>query len=347
MSAAFLDPRATLVLDDYVIDFAWAPGGTQIAIAGGEGGVFLGELAGGVLQANKVGEHMLGALCVVWQPGGDQFVSSGQDGTVALYGADGGLRRSWRPSKVASEHLAFAPGGALLAVASGKLLTLYTPDGQTHQQYEPLPAAINALAWDKPGRDLCAATHGAMVVIRPETRALRSYKWAGTCLTAAFAPNGKVLASGMADGAVHFWYLATAKDSQMRGYPGRVTLTSWDAAGRYLATGAGSEIVIWDFGGRGPEGSKPLQLSGHTDRIECLAFAPTGGYLVSGGRDWRLSLWQPGKAKVALDAHLTDSETSALRWSPDGRFLALGERKGRVTIYELIQTAKLANKVKR
>jgi WD40 repeat protein len=171
--------------------------------------------------------------------------------------------------------------------------------------------------------------------IEPPQFTARKYAWAAACLTAAFSPNGKVLASGMQDGTVHFWWLNTGKDSQMRGYPTKVTLTDWSANSRYLATAAGPEVVVWDFGGKGPEGSAPLELSGHTDRISHLAFQPDGPWLLSAGRDWRLTLWLPGKEKQAVDAHLTGGEITALRWSPDGKQVAVGEAKGRLTIYEL------------
>jgi WD40 repeat protein len=164
---------------------------------------------------------------------------------------------------------------------------------------------------------------------------MRKYSWPAACLTATYSPNGKVLASGMQDGTVHFWMLTTGKDSQMRGYGSKVTLTEWSANSRYLATAAGAEVVVWDFGGKGPEGSAPLELSGHTERITHLAFQPDGPWLVSAGRDWRLTLWQPGKEKQAVDAHLTGGEITAVKWSPDGRRLAVGEAKGRLTIYEL------------
>lgn len=336
--AAFLEPRARLTLDDYVVDLAWSSTGDSLAIAGGEGRVFGAQFTGHDLNARQLGEHVLGALAVSYQPNGRLFVSSGQDGAVFLFDEYGAKSKTLRPAAVASEHLAFAPDGKTLAIASARQLSLWSAVGELLRTYAPMPSTINALAWDKPGRDLCAATHGGLTVHRSESGANRRYNWSGTCLTAAYSPNGKFLVSGMADGAVHFWYLATGKDSQMNGYPGRVTLTTWQAASRYLATGAGNEIVVWDFGGRGPEGSRPIQLSGHTDRVECLAFAPNGGYLVSGGRDWRLSLWLPGKDRLALDAHLTDSEPSVLRWSPDGRFIAVGERKGHLSIYELLQS---------
>ena len=143
----------------------------------------------------------------------------------------------------------------------------------------------------------------------------------------------------MQDGSLHFWYLSSARDSQMRGYPSKVNLTSWSSDSRWLASNAGNEVVCWDFGGKGPEGTRPAQLSGHTDRVECLAFQSVGPYLASAGRDWRLTLWQPGKAKQALDAHLTDSEPSCLRWSPDGRHLAVGERKGKLSVFEVVKRA--------
>jgi WD40 repeat protein len=236
-----------------------------------------------------------------------------------------------------TEQIAFSPDGKLLATATGKALALWDSAGQKVHAFEPLAATIAAIAWDKPGRDLAAASVGAITVqrIEPPQFTSRQYPSAAACLTAAFSPNGKVLASGMQDGTVRFWWLTTGKDSQMRGYPTKVTLTEWSSNGRYLATAAGAEVVVWDFGGKGPEGSAPLELSGHTDRVTHLAFQPNGPWLVSAGRDWRLTLWQPGKEKQAVDAHLTGGEITAVRWSPDGKRLAVGEAKGRVTIYEL------------
>jgi WD40 repeat protein len=125
----------------------------------------------------------------------------------------------------------------------------------------------------------------------------------------------------------------------MRGYAARVPLTSWSGNSRQLATCAGDQIVIWEFGNKGPEGSRPLELAAHTERIDCLTYQPGGSWLASGGRDWRVALWLPGKAPVPVDIHTTASEVSALRWSPDGRFLAVGERGGVLSIYELVTSS--------
>ena len=55
-----------------------------------------------------------------------------------------------------------------------------------------------------------------------------------------------------------------------------------------------------------------------------------------GGRDWRLNLWRPGKATQPIDVQMLDSEITATRWSPDGKRVAVGEKKGQVTVFELV-----------
>lgn len=336
---AMLEPRASAALDDYVLDLAWSPDSRKLAIAGGEGRIMLVEFEQQRLAVRKIGEHLMGALAIAWSPKAMQFASSGQDAALVIWdGGDGAVRRRLRPGTASTSQLAYSPNGAQIAAAAGKVVSLWSSDGEPIHSFAPHASSVAALAWDKPGRDLGAALNGAIAVhrIEPPNYTTRFYKWPASAQTVAFSPNGKVVASGMQDGAVHFWYLGSAKDSQMRGYPGKVTQTVWSHNSRYLATGAGNEIVCWDFGGKGPEGSKPRQLSGHTDRVEALAFQPGGPHLVSGGRDWRLSLWLPGKHTQALDAHLMDAEVSVIRWAPDGRHVAVGERGGKLSVVELV-----------
>ena len=42
------------------------------------------------------------------------------------------------------------------------------------------------------------------------------------------------------------------------------------------------------------------------------------------------------KTTQPIDVQMGDSEFSVLRWSPDGKWLAAGERKGRLTLFELV-----------
>src|SRR5690606_1626721 len=93
-------------------------------------------------------------------------------------------------------------------------------------------------------------------------------------------------------------------------------------------------VVVWDFGGKGPEGSEPLQLNGHEDRIEALSFQPGGGLLASAGRDWRVTLWRPGPgSRSALDIQLLEGPACNAAWSPDGRRLAVAQANGRIRFF--------------
>ena len=44
----------------------------------------------------------------------------------------------------------------------------------------------------------------------------------------------------------------------MSGYSTKVRELSWHANSRFLATGGGPAVVVWDFSGKGPAGSKPV-----------------------------------------------------------------------------------------
>lgn len=335
-----LEPRASAAFDDYVTGLSFSPQGDAIAVAGGEGKVALARLENGQLSIAVIGEHLLGALAVAWRPHGKSFATAGQDGSVTLWDGESGKQiKRWKPAPTPTQSLTWSPDGAMLATGAGKSVTLWSPEGEKIHAFAPAPSTAVALAFDKPGTDLGVALNGEVSVHRIEKNRYetRRYKWPAAALTVNFSGNGRYLASGMADGTLHFWNRGTGKESQMRGYETKLELVGWSENSRYLASCAGNEIVLWDFGGKGPEGTRPIVLNGHTEKVAGFAWQPGGEHLVSGGRDWRLVLWRPGKAKEAIDVQLLGSEATAMRWSPDGKWLIAGEKKGKLTAWQLVQ----------
>jgi WD40 repeat protein len=333
-----LEPRGTLSFDDYVADCAWSPDGMQLAVAGGEGKIGVAAVSD-TFALRSIGTHLLGTLAVAWQPRAQCFATSGQDGGIALWDAAAGTQlKRWKPAVAATQALAWSPDGQVLATAAGKVVSLWSASGDKVHAFAPAASTAVALAFDRPGSDIGVALNGEIAVHRVEKSRYetRRYKWPAACLTVNFSGNGRFLASGMADGSLHFWNRSTGKDSQMRGYDGKVQLVGWSDNSRYLASSAGNDVVLWDFSGRGPEGTKPIVLSGHTDRVESFHWQPGGEHLATGGRDWRLSLWRPAKAGQPVDVQMVDAEISAVRWSPDGKRLAVGEKQGRLTIFDLV-----------
>ncbi len=332
---ARLDALWTVDIGDFPTALAWLPDGSQLAVGAASGEVSLLAAAGGARRV--IGRHENGVLAVAVRGDGARLASAGQDREIAQWRLPDGepLHRS-APRKAWVEHLAYQPGGRLLASSAGRAVELWSETGECLHRLEDHGGVVAAIAWDG-ARRLGAAAFGGLWLhsIGPGDYSTELLPWKGAPLTLAWSPNGKVIACGMQDASVHFWRRPGGHHSQMSGYATKVREASWSANSRWLATGGGQSVVLWDFGGKGPEGTRPVQLEGHTDRITALAFQREGGHLVSGGRDWRLSLWRPAGSTQALDAHLLGAPLCALAWSPDSRRLAAASDNGEIALYAL------------
>jgi WD40 repeat protein len=339
-TAVALVAGAVHTLDDYPTDLAWSPESDALVVGGGEGALYrVGAGAqAGALQL--LGRHDPGVLGLAWQPHGTLLASSGQDGSVRLWdsGATGADAKIVHRGVRWPAGLAFRADGQRLAFAAGKDLLVLDAGGGLLATLTGHSCPLSHLHWR--GRDeLIAVGNGALFVDRPDAGGkVTQYVIEGTPLTLALSADMKVAACGLADGSVNFRYLNNQKRSRMSGYEGKVDQTVWSANSRYLATSStgATSIVIWDFGGRGPEGSDPWQLAAHEERIDSLAWQGTGPYLASAGRDWRVVLWRPGPAaQKPLDIQLLDGPAGLARWSPDGKQLAVVQPSGKLRLYAL------------
>ena len=326
----------TTAIEDFPVTLAWSPDGAALAVGGGEGLLCLLRADG--TAARKLGEQSPGVLELCWQPKGKQLASGGQDGAVRLWSpldAEAQFRVLARAPRWPA-GLAWRADGQRLAFAQGKDVLLFDAAGQAVGKLAGHSAVLSHLAWR--GRDeLLAVGNGALFVDRIDGT-IEEFALEGTPLTLALSPDQKVAASGLADGTVNFRHLNSRKRSRMSGYAGKVDQTAWSTNSRWLATASSgaSSIVVWDFSGRGPEGSEPLQLEAHAERIECLTFQPNGPLLISTGRDGRVALWRPGPgARAPLHKQLLDGPAGAAAFSPDGRMLAVGQPSGRIRFFSV------------
>lgn len=336
-TGARLVPVAQVVTEDFPVSLAWSPDGAQVAVGGGEGRIHLIDFATG--NARLLGEHAPGVIELAWQPKGALLASGGQDGSVRLWNTQGGdvAPRTLRRSTRWPAGLCWRADGKMLAFAQGKDVLLFDADGQPVRELGGHEAVVTQLLW-RGREELIATGNGALFVDRADDGTIEQFVLEGTPLTLSLSPDGKVAASGLADGTVNFRYINNRKRSRMSGYEGKVDQTSWSANSRYLATASSgaSSVVLWDFGSKGPEGSDPIQLNGHEERIDGLAWQPVGPMLVSAGRDWRVALWQPGpRSRAALDIQLLDGPAGTVAWSGDGKRLAVAQPSGKVRLFSL------------
>jgi len=335
-AAAGLSPGAISGIDDFPVAMAWSADGRSLAVGGGEGRLYaLSPQDGGITE---LGEHAPGVLELAWQPKGQLLASSGQDGSVRLWdlAATGAESRVLYRSPRWPAGLTWRSDGKALAFASGKDVQLFDGAGAPLRTLAAHAVPLTHVVWR--GRDeLLAAGNGALFVDRVDSGAIEQFLLEGTPQTLSLGADLKIAACGLADGTINFRYINNRKRSRMSGYEGKVALTAWSPNSRYLAsasTGA-SSVVVWDFGGKGPEGSEPLQFNAHEERIESLAWQGSG-LLATAGRDWRVVLWRPGPgSRQALDIQLLDGPAGMICWSPDGARLAVAQPSGTIRFFSL------------
>jgi WD40 repeat protein len=329
-----LRARGRIHLGDYPVDIAWSSDGKFLIVAGGEGAV-LRVANSAVEPPHLLGRHESGVLAVAAQKAGRLFASSGQDGVVLLWDASSFSPLTIQQGTQWSERLAFSDSGRWLAVATGRALHLYDESGQLQHRLAEHVGSIAAIGWRPKSHEIAAAGNNGMRIHRLEpTLQSRDYAARGACLTAAWHPEGRVLAAGMQDGSIWLWNIVTGTQSDIQGLGSRVFATEWSTNGRYLAAAAGMALVGWESQSRSAQGSQPFELQAHSERLTALSFRPNGTWLVSAARDRRLLLWRVGAGAQPQDAHLLPDECTVLRFSRDGALLAVGDALGGLTIYE-------------
>ena len=194
-------------------------------------------------------------------------------------------------------------------------------------------STISGLAWHGALDSLGVVCYGNVRFFRLGHEApWKNYELTSSLLSFHWAPDGKHIACTCQDNSVHIWIVSQDKDLEMSGYPVKVRDLAWDSKSRFLATAGGDRLILWDFSGKGPAGSRPKEFKGHTDIVTVLTFQPKGQVLASAAQDGSLLFWNPfseSKRPLGLGG-VREAEPSQLSWHPDGHHIVAGYSNGHI-----------------
>ncbi len=323
-------------LDDYAIDLAWSPDGSLLAAASAAGSITLFDATTGTVKHSLPG-HADGANALAWLPSGSPLLlaTGGQDGCVRLWDAATGQQTAavkLGPAWV--EHLAWLPSGNLLFAAAGRKLVALKSDGTIAHTFSDAPKTISALAMKPDGSACAAACFGHVVAWDTATfAAQKEFPYGNAIYALAWSPDGRWLVAGCHDNAVHLWVPAEDLELHMSGYETRLKELSFSQDSKWLATGGGKDVCVWDCSGAGPEGREPLQLP-QTARTTAVAFQHQHSLLATGDGAGVFTLWGPTRKNPMIAEVKMPAPATKFAWRADDAFLAVGTEQGHLFVFK-------------
>ncbi len=247
------------------IAIAMSPDGLALAAAQRDGGIDLIDTVTRRRTGPSLRGHVGGIRDVDFGPEGRALASVGADGTVRLWNVDDGL--SGRGTKIGEiadvvSGVCFAPHGAYVASANG--------DGTVR-------------LWDV---ERGAAAGGPLI-----QRAL-GFK------VIEFSPDGRGLLAGYNDGTIFGWKLPSREPlfEPIRGaHTSNLSQLAFSPmADRFATASTDGTSMVFEY----PSGRVVGPAFGQSGQVGAVVFTRDGRFLVGGGADGALRLWELEQQKV-------------------------------------------------
>jgi WD40 repeat protein len=289
--------------------------------------------------------HVEDVMAVTFAPDGRTLVTGGLDKTVRLWDPGTGQERTVlgrHPGAVYA--VAFSPDGRTLASAGGSMsLRLWdVAAGRKAADLKGHTAVVKCAAFDPEGKVLASGAGDRSLSTHRRGQAMQwdlahlgvgvtLWEAAYGVLALAFGPGGRLLALGLGDRQLVLWDRVEQRAVRVLRQSVVVRAVAFHPDGQVLASVAHRRVCLWPV----PDAQTPEYLDGHEDRVCTLAFTPDGRFLLSGGWDGTVRLWDVARRKQHAAYDWQVGKVCALAVAPDGMTAAAAGSTGRAVIWDL------------
>jgi len=340
---------------NWVNTVAFSPDGRSLAAGTSGANVLVWSLA--TRQVTAKLHHPQPVTSVTWD-GPGRIAAAGADGTVSLWA----LPSAVLAINSAPTQLAYGPGGGTLAVGGDGSVQLWDTASRTLLASRPLPPTMYANATTfRPANAggallAVAVSNGTVELLNGSTLApvappLKVISGAGAAESAAFSPDGRLLATGADDGSVRLFDVTNpAHPRQLTvvrgaGNTDPIYTVVFAPDGKTIAAASVNtdSVQLWQLTSR--DGLVPAgpDLGGMASYPIGLAFTPDSRTLAIGNSDKNVYLWDVASPahprRLAVPLTGPSGQTWAVAISPGGKTLAAGANDGTVWLWNLADPA--------
>jgi len=317
----------------------WSSCGRWVAAINVDGAAVLIDTTNGN-SVKRFVAHAAGGLALAWHPQLPLLATSCRDGEVKIWQISSDsvasalstldLEPCSRSRWV--ELLSWRPDGKQLALAINDKTILVSVEGEIEGSFIFPGGTVAALNWRPNGTLLGIAGYGGIIIhngLDPLSEPI-NLKWKGSLLSLSWSPDGSYIVAGCQDNTVHLWRFRSQQDAQMSGFSYKPLQLSWVDRGKRLLTSGISDLVMWPFDRKGPEGRSPETRSFHEKPISAVAVASNGKTIASGCRNGSVAIWKSSRDLAPIASTDIESRVEFLAWSPKKgeKWLAFAGRQG-------------------
>ena len=173
-----------------------------------------------------------------------------------------------------------------------------------------------------------------------KTHVVHEWKHTSPLITCRFAPDGHHVFSSAEDCSIQRWAFDSGEVVALDGHDSWVRdLVLTPDSETLISVASDEQMLFWSAK---EAASKPIRsVAAHQGWIRCLDIDPSGKFVVTGGNDCLVKLWdvETGKQMAQLEGH--DHHVYSVMFHPDGKQILSGDLEGKVRIWE-IETGKEA-----